>query len=74
MPAGNRATSTAPLRNVFPTEGGVAILLTSGPNRDWLKNIVSAGRGRMRRCGKTIEFTDPPVMPKSQAAPLINGL
>jgi deazaflavin-dependent oxidoreductase (nitroreductase family) len=59
--------------NVFPTEGGVAILLTYGPNRDWLKNIVSAGGGRMRRHGKTIEFTDPQVMPKSQAAPLIKG-
>jgi len=34
---------------VFSTDGGVAILLTSGPNKDWLKNIVSAGDDRMRR-------------------------
>ena len=31
--------------NVFSTDDGVAILLTYGPNRDWLKNIMSAGGG-----------------------------
>ena len=29
--------------NVFPTDDGVAILLTYGPDRDWLKNITAAG-------------------------------
>ena len=38
---------------------GVAILLTYGPNRDWLKNITAAGGGRMRRYGKTFGVTDP---------------
>src|SRR5882724_7758306 len=28
---------------VFSTDDGVAILLTYGPNRDWLKNITAAG-------------------------------
>jgi hypothetical protein len=31
----------------------VAILLTYGPNRDWLKNITAAGGGRLKRYGKT---------------------
>lgn len=43
--------------NVFSADvdgrAGVAILLTYGPNRDWLKNITAAGGGRMRRYGKT---------------------
>ena len=43
---------------VFNTDDGVAILLTYGPNRHWLKNIVSAGGGRMRRYGKTFQLTD----------------
>jgi deazaflavin-dependent oxidoreductase (nitroreductase family) len=59
---------------VFSTDDGVAVLLTYGPNRDWLKNIVSAGGGQMRRYGKTFALTDPRVMPKAEAAPLVTGL
>jgi hypothetical protein len=60
--------------NVFPTDDGVAVLLTYGPNRDWLKNILSAGGGRMRRYGKTFELTEPRVMPKAEAAQSVKGL
>ena len=60
--------------NVFSTDDGVAILLTYGPDRDWLKNITAAGGARMRRHGKTIELTDPHVMPKAEAAPAVNGM
>ena len=59
--------------NVFSTDDGVAILLTYGPDRDWLKNITAAGGARMRRHGKTIELTDPRVMPKAEAAPAVKG-
>jgi deazaflavin-dependent oxidoreductase (nitroreductase family) len=59
---------------VFSTDDGVAVLLTYGPNRDWLKNIVSAGGGQMRRYGKTFALTDPRVMPKAEAAPLVRGM
>lgn len=47
---------------------GVAILLTYGPDRDWLKNLAAAGGGRMRRYGKAFGVTDPRVMPKAEAA------
>lgn len=47
----------------------IAILLTYGPNRDWLKNITAAGGGRMRRYGKTFGVTDPHVVTKAEAAP-----
>ncbi len=53
---------------VFNTDDGVAILLTYGPDRDWLKNITAAGGGNMRRHGKTFAVTDPRVMPKAEAA------
>lgn len=59
---------------VFSTDDGVAILLTYGPNRDWLKNINAADGGRMKRYGKTFELRDPHVMPKAQAAPSVTGL
>ena len=60
--------------SVFSTDDGVAVLLTYGPNRDWLKNVVSAGGGRMRRYGKTLELTEPRVMPKAEAAQSVKGL
>jgi deazaflavin-dependent oxidoreductase (nitroreductase family) len=47
---------------------GVAIMLTYGPNRDWLKNITAAGGGRMRRYGRTFGVTDPKVVSKAEAA------
>jgi deazaflavin-dependent oxidoreductase (nitroreductase family) len=48
---------------------GIAILLTYGPNRDWLKNITAAGGGRMQRYGKTFGVADPHVVTKAEAAP-----
>ena len=47
---------------------GVAVLLTYGPDRDWLKNLKAAGGGRMRRNGKTFGVADPQVVSKAEAA------
>jgi hypothetical protein len=46
----------------------VAILLTYGPDRDWLKNITAAGGGRLRRHGKTFGVTEPRVVSRDEAA------
>lgn len=58
--------------NVFSTsvdgKPGVAIVLTYGPDRDWLKNITAAGGGRMRRNGKSFGISDPQVVTKAEAA------
>lgn len=59
---------------VFPTHDGVAILLTYGPDRDWLKNVTAAGGGRMKRYGRTFGLSDPQVLPKAEAAPAVTGL
>lgn len=59
---------------MFSTEDGVAILLTYGPDRDWLKNITAAGGGTMRRYGRSFPVTDPRVMSKAEAAPSVTGL
>jgi deazaflavin-dependent oxidoreductase (nitroreductase family) len=59
---------------VYSTDDGVVVLLGYGPNVDWLKNVVSAGGGRMRRYGKTFELTDPRVMPKADAVQSVKGL
>ena len=47
---------------------GVAILLTYGPDRDWLKNLTAAGGGKIRRGGKTSGITNPQVVSKAEAA------
>jgi deazaflavin-dependent oxidoreductase (nitroreductase family) len=47
---------------------GLAIMLTYGPDRDWLKNLNAAGNGRMRRYGKTIGVADPQVVTRAVAA------
>lgn len=60
--------------NVFPTDDGVAILLSYGPDRDWLKNITAADGARVQRMGRTIEVTGPRVMPKSEAATHVTGI
>lgn len=60
--------------SVFTTDEGIAILLTYGPNRDWLKNVVSAGDARMRRHGRTIDLTDPRIVTKTEAAQHVTGL
>jgi deazaflavin-dependent oxidoreductase (nitroreductase family) len=60
--------------NVFSTDEGVAILLTYGPNRDWLKNLQAAGGGRLQRYGKTFTVADPRVVSKHEAAAHVTGL
>ncbi|BBY98756.1 nitroreductase family deazaflavin-dependent oxidoreductase [Mycolicibacterium fallax] len=58
---------------VFSTDEGVAILLTYGPDRDWLKNLVADGGALMTRHGKTFRVVDPRVVDKAAAAPHVTG-
>lgn len=58
---------------VFSTLDGVAVLLTYGPNRDWLKNVTAAGGGTLRRHGRSFPVTNPRVMSKAEAAPSVTG-
>lgn len=59
---------------VFSTDTGVAILLTYGPDRDWLKNLTTAGRGDLRRHGRSFAVADPRVVTRAEAAPHVTGL
>ncbi len=55
-------------------QDAVAVLLTYGPDRDWLKNVTAAGGATMRRYGKSFRVSDPQVMSKADAAPSVSGL
>jgi deazaflavin-dependent oxidoreductase (nitroreductase family) len=59
---------------VFSTDDGVAIMLTYGPDRDWLKNITAADSALLKRHGKTFSVTDPRVVTKAEAAEHVTGL
>ena len=59
---------------VFSTDDGVAILLSYGPDRDWLKNITATGGGNIKRYGHTFAVADPQVVTKAEAAPHVTGL
>jgi len=59
---------------VFSTHDGIAILLSYGPDRDWLKNITAAGGGRIKRHGHTFAVTDPRMVTRAEAAPQVTGL
>jgi deazaflavin-dependent oxidoreductase (nitroreductase family) len=57
----------------FDGQPGVAILLTYGPDRDWLKNLNAAGQARMRRNGKTFGVAEPRTVSKEEAATYVTG-
>jgi deazaflavin-dependent oxidoreductase (nitroreductase family) len=46
---------------------GIAVLLTYGPDRDWLKNLKAAGGGQMRRHGKTFGIADAQIVTRDEA-------
>lgn len=57
----------------FKTADGVAILLTYGPDRDWLKNLNAAGGGKIVRRGKTHDVVNPRVVSRDEAAALVKS-
>lgn len=63
--------------SVFPADiggkPGVAIMLTYGPDRDWLKNLNAAGTARLRRNAKTFSVANPQMVSKAEAAEHVTG-
>ena len=58
---------------VFSTDDGVAIHLTYGPDRDWLKNLTAAGGGELQRHGRTFRVADPQIVTNVEAARHVTG-
>jgi deazaflavin-dependent oxidoreductase (nitroreductase family) len=53
--------------NAYPVEGGFALLLMYGPDRDWLKNLNAAGCGRIEYRGRTFAVSAEEPVPASSA-------
>ncbi len=58
---------------VFSTDEGVAIMLTYGPDRDWVKNLIAADGGRLHRHGRSRSVRNPRVVTKNEAAAHVTG-
>lgn len=59
--------------NVFPHEQGYLIALTYGPNSDWVRNVITAGGGRLTTRRRRYRLTDPRLLhtDRPQRLPLI---
>jgi deazaflavin-dependent oxidoreductase (nitroreductase family) len=48
--------------NAFGTDDGFVIALTYGPDRDWVKNVLAAGRCGLIVRGRRIGVTEPVIV------------
>jgi len=49
------------------TDDGFAVALPYGPNTDWLKNVLAAGKATIVYDGKTVDVDHPEVVPMADA-------
>ncbi len=55
----------------LPLADGFLVSLPYGPDRDWVRNVMSAGRATLQRGGRTFELADPRMLDAAGAAPLL---
>ena len=55
----------------LPLPDGFLVSLPYGAERDWVRNVVAAGRSTLLRGGRRFELTDPRLLDAAAAAPLL---
>ena len=55
----------------LPLGDGFLVSLPYGPERDWVRNVLAAGRCALLRGGRRFELTDPRLLDAAGAAPLL---
>ena len=55
----------------LPLAGGFLVSLPYGPDRDWVRNLLAAGRATLQRGGRSFELADPRLLDAAGAAPLL---
>ena len=55
----------------LPLADGFLVSLPYGPDRDWVRNVMSAGRATLQRGGRTFELADPRMLDAAGAAALL---
>ena len=55
----------------LPLADGFLVSLPYGPDRDWVRNVVAAGRATLVRGGRSFEVEDPRMLDAAGAARLL---
>jgi deazaflavin-dependent oxidoreductase (nitroreductase family) len=55
----------------LPLPDGFLVSLPYGPKRDWVRNVLAAGRCTLLRGGRRFELADPRMLDAAAAAPLL---
>jgi deazaflavin-dependent oxidoreductase (nitroreductase family) len=55
----------------LPVGDGFLVSLPYGQERDWVRNVLAAGRCTLLRGGRRFELTDPRLLDAAGAAPLL---
>jgi deazaflavin-dependent oxidoreductase (nitroreductase family) len=53
--------------SVFRAPGGFAVMLTYGPERDWIRNFTAAGKAQLVHRGKKFTIIEPEVVTAAEA-------
>ena len=60
------ATYRTPL-DAHPVDGGYVFVLVYGSSSDWVQNVLSAGRARLRVGGREVELESPRLVSEDEA-------
>jgi deazaflavin-dependent oxidoreductase (nitroreductase family) len=55
----------------LPLRDGFLVSLPYGSERDWVRNVLAAGRCTLQRGGRRFELVDPRLLDAAGAAPLL---
>jgi deazaflavin-dependent oxidoreductase (nitroreductase family) len=55
----------------LPLGDGFLVSLPYGPDRDWVRNVLAAGRCTLLRGGRRFELAEPRLLDTAGAAPLL---
>ncbi len=55
----------------LPLGDGFLVSLPYGQQRDWVRNVLAAGRGTLLRSGRRFELAEPRLLDAAAAAPLL---
>ncbi|MBW0274025.1 hypothetical protein ATM97_32430 [Nocardia sp. MH4] len=53
--------------DAYPVDGGYVFVLVYGARCDWARNVLAAGRARLRVDGRELELTAPVVVGEDEA-------
>ncbi|GGN82160.1 nitroreductase family deazaflavin-dependent oxidoreductase [Nocardia rhizosphaerihabitans] len=53
--------------DAYPVDGGYVFVLVYGSGSDWVRNVLAAGRARLRIDGQELELAAPAVIGETEA-------